>query len=126
MPQYLYECPDEHQTEQWHKMSDFPREIDCPECGATAIKIVNWRGPMLYGENLPTGELIKRQEEDETIMQKAQVARRMRYHGTVPKDAKIHLKDVDLAKVVERELPPITPGSKPVKGVTPDDLGSKV
>lgn len=126
MPTYAYECPDEHVHEEFHDMKSFPRAIECPTCGKEAQKVINWQGGMLFEGDLPTGENIKRQEADEKIMQKAQVARRMKYHGKVPMQETIHAKDVDLAKVTERDLPPIVPGSKPVKGLTPNDLGADV
>ena len=36
MPTYEFRCSNGHAFEQFHKISDAPRTVPCPECGAVS------------------------------------------------------------------------------------------
>ena len=88
-------------------MSDPPHK-KCSSCGYKALeRLIGSGGGLLFPDGAP-GQTIRRQHENDTTFTKAKIARRMKAHKVVPMDAHLRLKDIDLSKVSESVLPPIT------------------
>jgi putative FmdB family regulatory protein len=47
MPTYEYRCPNGHEFELFQRMSD-PPEAECPECGATAERLLSPGAGLLF------------------------------------------------------------------------------
>jgi putative FmdB family regulatory protein len=49
MPTYDFVCPSRHEFERFfRKMSDAPKEMPCPECGAIAIRKVSGGAGLVF------------------------------------------------------------------------------
>ena len=49
MPTYEFRCPEGHEFERFfRKVSDAPREVECPECGKVAERILSAGAGLLF------------------------------------------------------------------------------
>lgn len=49
MPTYEFRCPEGHEFERFYrKVSDAPREVECPECGKVAERILSAGAGLLF------------------------------------------------------------------------------
>jgi putative FmdB family regulatory protein len=47
MPTYEYQCPEGHQFEKFHKMTDKPR-VKCPTCGKLAARKISGGAGLVF------------------------------------------------------------------------------
>jgi predicted nucleic acid-binding Zn ribbon protein len=99
MPTYEFQCDAEHEViEQFYNINDVPRILPCPHkmCKMPAKRLIGCGAAAIFKGDWP-GKTLTRTEENQTLTEKAQIARRMKRSGKVPMDAVIHAKDVDRA-----------------------------
>jgi len=109
VPTYAYVCEScEHSFEYFQSMSD-DKLTTCRECdGGILRRLVGAGGGFLIkGEGTDLAR--RKKKEDDNVYRKAQLARRMKYHGICKPDELITLKDVKEEKY--NKLPPIVPPS---------------
>ena len=48
MPTYEFRCANGHSVEQFHKISDAPSAVTCPECGAVAERAISGGAGLVF------------------------------------------------------------------------------
>ena len=48
MPTYEFRCPNGHNFEQFHRISDAPSTVECPTCGAVAERAISGGAGLVF------------------------------------------------------------------------------
>lgn len=48
MPTYEFRCPNGHQFDEFHRISDAPSTVPCPECGAQAERAISGGAGLVF------------------------------------------------------------------------------
>jgi putative FmdB family regulatory protein len=48
MPTYEYRCPNGHNFEQFHRISDAPSTVECPTCSAVAERAISGGAGLVF------------------------------------------------------------------------------
>jgi putative FmdB family regulatory protein len=117
MPTYAYRCSQGHEVERFFSMVEKPKTVKCPTCGKRAKAQIGAGGGAVFQGSFP-GQDLRRDTYNETMIEKAKRARKMKLFGLVPTEERIRPRDIDLSKPDRLPSPrlPCRQGPKPTSG----------